>query len=242
MEKESPNVHSFSNQYNAFFRKCEELITANKENWCILAIDLEHFKLFNEMYGIEKGDLLLADIWTILKDFEKNKSCAVAYLGQDDFAIFMQYSTEAIQDIYEKLKNTVYSMTTMVGFLPAIGVYRLHSKDKLSINLFDNAHLALTEAKKHRSERIKEYDSVSHTKHLQEYKTLLNIKEAMDQNEITFFLQPQCRFSTRKIVGAEALARWQKKDGTFVSPADFIPVLEKHGFIADFDKMIWEMV
>jgi len=64
--------------------------------------------------------------------------------------------------------------------------------------------------------------------------------EAFKNDEITFYLQPQCRISSGKIVGVEALARWIKKDGTVISPAIFVPVLEKYGFIPDLDMYIWE--
>ena len=66
--------------------------------------------------------------------------------------------------------------------------------------------------------------------------------KAIKENEFVFYLQPQCRSSNGKIVGAEALARWKKRDGTLVPPDSFIPVLEKHGLITDLDMYIWEEV
>ena len=76
----------------------------------------------------------------------------------------------------------------------------------------------------------------------QEYRVLTEFMKALQHDEITFYLQPQCRFSDGKIVGAEALARWIKKDGEIVPPGIFVPVLEKFKFITDLDKIMWEKV
>ena len=72
-------------------------------------------------------------------------------------------------------------------------------------------------------------------------KSIKEIHEALKNGEVTFYLQPQCRISSSKIVGAESLARWIK-NGEIISPIDFIPILEKYGFITDLDKYIWEEV
>ena len=76
----------------------------------------------------------------------------------------------------------------------------------------------------------------------QEYRILTEFIHALQSDEITFYLQPQCRASTGQIIGAEALARWVKEDGTIVPPGQFVPILEKYGFITDLDKRIWEKV
>ncbi|MBQ6336967.1 MAG: EAL domain-containing protein, partial [Ruminococcus sp.] len=76
----------------------------------------------------------------------------------------------------------------------------------------------------------------------EEYRVLSNFLQAIKRNEIVFYLQPQCRTSSGKIVGAEALARWVKPDGTVIPPDSFIPVLEKRGLISDLDMYIWEEV
>ena len=73
-------------------------------------------------------------------------------------------------------------------------------------------------------------------------RTLSVLENAIRNREMTFYLQPQCRVSTGKIVGAEALARWIRPDGSIIQPGEFIPALEKYGAIPGLDRYIWEEV
>ena len=68
------------------------------------------------------------------------------------------------------------------------------------------------------------------------------ILEGLRKNEFTFFLQPQYELNTRKVIGAEALVRWNHPVLGVVSPSVFIPVLESNGYITKLDQYIWEQV
>lgn len=68
------------------------------------------------------------------------------------------------------------------------------------------------------------------------------ILEGLRRNEFTFFLQPQYELNTRKVIGAEALVRWNHPVLGVVSPSVFIPVLESNGYITKLDQYIWEQV
>ena len=75
-----------------------------------------------------------------------------------------------------------------------------------------------------------------------EHSLLSDFQRALNSGNVTFFLQPQCDISTGRIVGAEALARWRTADGAYVSPAVFVPVLERNGFVSSLDRCIWKQV
>lgn len=64
--------------------------------------------------------------------------------------------------------------------------------------------------------------------------------KAIDNNEFVLYFQPQYNPSTRKIVSAESLCRWIKRDGTVIYPDEFIPVSEHNGYIRVLDRVIWE--
>lgn len=68
------------------------------------------------------------------------------------------------------------------------------------------------------------------------------ILDGLRKNEFTFFLQPRYELNTRKVIGAEALVRWNHPVLGVVSPAVFIPVLESNGYITKLDQYIWEEV
>ncbi len=76
----------------------------------------------------------------------------------------------------------------------------------------------------------------------EEYHILVDFRRALQSGEFFFMLQPQCRISNHRIVGAESLARWRAADGHMIPPSVFIPILEKNGFITELDQYIWEQV
>nr|WP_318692767.1 EAL domain-containing protein [uncultured Treponema sp.] len=71
---------------------------------------------------------------------------------------------------------------------------------------------------------------------------ITEIERGLDEYEFTFFLQPKCSILDNKIVGAEALVRWNNKIRGFISPGEFIPTLEKNGKVMKVDVYIWEQV
>lgn len=225
-----------------FYTKAEKIIKDNpKKQWCALFIDIEHFKFFNEWYGREKGDYLLAKIGAELNENVLFKDGIAGYFGQDDFAALCQLDKKKISVLYENIRNLIASFGLTTGFLPVIGVALLE-KDMLLVDAIDRASIAASKAKGDIRNRIVYYHSNMQFLAEREYRILSEFMTALQNDEITFYLQPQCRAKTGKIVGAEALARWIKKDGTQIPPSVFIPVLEKYNFITDLDQYVWEKV
>lgn len=225
-----------------FFSLCETKIE-NEPNvkWCLFALDIEHFKLFDEWYGRNMGDILLAKIGVVLSNYEKSLNALGGYLGQDDFVFLLPFDMNNISQIYEDVRSAVISFGFSVGFMPAIGVSFVDNEITVK-EAFDRASIASARAKKDIKNRIYVYDAKMRINTEKEYRILSDFIHALKNDEITFYLQPQVRISNRKIVGAEALARWIKPDGTIIWPNDFIPILEKYGFITDLDQIMWENV
>ena len=225
-----------------FFSTADNIVKDNPEKkWCLIAIDIEHFKFFDEWFGREKGDYLLAKIGAELKDNCQNNGGVAGYFGQDDFTVLVPFDLAKINELFENLKSIINSFGMSAGFLPAFGVAKVE-KDMLLVDAFDRATIASTRAKRDIKNRISVFTYEMQFKAQQEYRILTDFIHALQNGEITFYLQPQCNLKTGSIVGAEALARWVKPDGALVAPNDFIPVLEQYGFITDLDKYIWEAV
>ena len=225
-----------------FVMRATDMVLENKDkNWCVLALDIEHFKLFDEWFGREKGNELLNKIGAVLKDFEKNNAGLAGYLGQDDFSVLCEYNMDLINDLYAKVNTTINSFGLSAGFLPAFGISVLE-KDISVVDALDRATIAASNAKGDIKHRIFVYDYDAQFQSEHELRTLTEFMHALKNEEVQFFVQPQVRIPGGQILGGEALTRWLKSDGTFVPPNDFIPVLEKYGFITDLDKYIWEKV
>jgi diguanylate cyclase (GGDEF)-like protein len=225
-----------------YFRSVEEMLQGHPEKkWMMVVFDIEQFKLFNEWYGREAGDMVLARIGAGLRKDAQNLNGVAGYLGNDDFSLFLPADSMPMEELFENLHKAIVRYGVSVGFLPAIGV-SYSNKDDTVMRLYDEAGLAMRNAKTDFKDRIRYYDPSMYTKIASDYQLLSDFQSALKNNEITFFLQPQCRAATASIVGAEALSRWVKPDGTMISPGVFVPVLEKYGFIPDLDKFIWEEV
>lgn len=225
-----------------FFPQAEDLVRAKKDvPWCLIAIDIEHFRFFDEWYGREKGDELLKNIGLILAEEEKSLGGLAGYFAYDDFALLCPYDDEAIQAMYGKIRELVTSFGLSIGFLPAFGIAKIEGNARV-VDAFDQANIALGRAKKDIRNRIAVYDPRFHGDEENEYRILSEFVEGMKNDEFAFYLQPQCAISTGKIVGAEALTRWIRKSGRIIPPGDYIPILEKYGFIMDLDQMLWEKV
>lgn len=232
---------TYSQLYDTFFNDCTKHINA-KQPWCIAVLDYEHFRLFVDVYGDEKGKLLIEKTIELLQNIDQKNGSKSVYFGKDDFAIFMPYNSKIIEEIYEATSKIVSDLGNTHGFKPAIGVHILEKNEAIGWNMIDRASTAVEEAKKHRTDRIKILSEDALQEEKNEYRVLVELNHAVANNEITFYLQPQCRISTKKVVGVEALARWIKADGTVVPTQEYISILEKNGFIGDFDVLIWEKV
>ncbi len=225
-----------------FFEKSKELLEKQpSKDWCFISLDIEHFKLFDEWFGRDNGNFLLSKIGTIILEYLKDNEGVGGYFGQDDYALLVKYNESRIKRLYDNIRNAIVSFNLSVGFLPAFGICSL-TDAKNMVDAFDKSSVASFHAKQDLHERIHRYDPIVHIKEAEEYHTMLDFMSALQNGEITFYLQPQCRISTKCVVGAEALARWIKPSGEVITPAGFVPMLEKYGFIADLDVYLWDKV
>ncbi len=208
-------------------------------NWCIIAIDLEHFNLFNEWYGRDTGDRLLTIIGKELADAEAASGGLAGYLGQDDFCLLAPYNADKIAHLYERISGHVAELATAIGFRPTFGVSVDDGRTSL-LELFDQAQRAIEFARNDARTDIILYDPAMRERDAKEYRTLIDFQRGLQEKEFIVYLQPQCRISTGKIVAVEALARWVKPDGEIIPPDEFVPILEKHGFVTDLDCFVWD--
>ena len=225
----------------AFVKDTEQRVKNKEVDWCLVSIDIDNFKLFNEWYGHSEGDLLMVQIGATLLEVSDRTGGTAGYFGQDDFCLLIPFDMELIGHIYEDIASLIGSRGSSASFLPAFGISRVEESIELP-DLLDRAFLAAQIAKEGYHSRIRVFEKGMYSRTDEEYRVLKDFLQALRQREIVFYLQPQCRASTGRIVGAEALARWVKPDGTVVPPDLFIPVLEKRGLISDLDLYMWESV
>lgn len=224
-----------------FFKNVDYKLINSKEDYCIVAIDIEHFKLFNKWHGRTAGDELLASFASVLRSYENKYQGIATYLGGDNFAIFLPNKREIIEFLENVLIQVAMSKVKTAGFLPAFGVYCVENREMSAIEMYDYAVEALSKVAGQYEKRLCYYDKNMTSAMEREIDTIVAAREALKNNEFTIFLQPQVRIGSGKVVGAEALVRWISPEKGLISPAEFIPVLEKNGFIGEVDQYVWEL-
>ena len=129
---------------NEFLRIVDEKIVKEKiYNSCLVAIDIEHFKLFNRLYGRNKGDLFLTNLSDYILEFERKYDAVAGYFGADNFALFMPNNPTYIQELEEGCKQVALGISSSVGFLPGFGIYKMQDESVSAMAMYDFATIAL---------------------------------------------------------------------------------------------------
>ena len=230
-------------RYGPFFERAEQLLEkSSNEKYVMVAIDIEHFKLFNEWYGEEEGDRFLIKIGKHLKSVELQYNSIAGYMGGDDFVIIVPEDISILKNLEKEINNYVRQYGANAGFLPAFGIYRIEDR-RLSVGMmYDRAAIALNSVKGNYARRIGWYDPGMKRKMEKDQLLLSEIQRALEKREFIFYVQPQCNMLTGKIIGLESLVRWQHPVRGLISPGEFIPLLEQNGFITYLDIYVWELV
>ncbi len=226
----------------------EDMVKRN-EKFALVAIDLNDFKSINDTMGHETGNVVLqrvADRWVRLSDAMKNGvNVFVSRISGDEYLLVIRGYTysEDIEKIIIEFKNELERKMTIDEcdyFLTACYGYTEFPADDNNVDsLLLFADAALHEAKRMSTTNILKFkpDLLNTEKALE---TERKIRYALENNTITFNLQPQYDIN-HNLRGFESLARMKDQDGNPVSPGEFIPVAEKCGLIDKVDMKVFEL-
>jgi diguanylate cyclase len=200
----------------------------------LMFLDLDRFKAVNDKLGHNGGDELLKEVARRIKR-RVRESDTVARIGGDEFAIILENLSDAqdaapvAQDILDRLSEPVVLDGYEILLTASIGVaVRPPSEGD---RLLKDADTAMYRAKE-RGRNTYEFYTEEMNVQAFELLTLRNmLHRALGREEFVLYYQPQVELTTHKIIGAEALLRWQPPDLGIVSPMKFIPVLEDTGDI-----------
>ncbi len=202
----------------------------------VLFVDLDNFKYVNDSLGHAAGDLLLQQV---AERFKKNmaEDCTVARLGGDDFAVLIEQFTDERQAVQvaeriiefmaEPFNLRVYAVTATVS----IGIALYPVDGRQAETLLKNAELAMYEAKEKGKNTYHLFTKALDAQVVQRLFLENSLRKAVERQEMIVYYQPKVALADGVIRGAEALVRWQRPDGNFASPAEFIPLAEETGLI-----------
>ncbi|MEG2369047.1 MAG: EAL domain-containing protein [Raoultibacter sp.] len=225
----------------AFLDEATQRLTENpSEQFDVLYIDIDHFKIFNEWHGRDAGDRLIKSLSNHLATLRDEHQGIAGYFGGDDFALLLPRKTVTQELLTEIVQLSTADFEDSIGFLPVVGICEIDDNTADCWTLCDHALTALNSIKGNYTTRIAYYDNTMTQRLEQEPKILLEVQRALKNREFVLYWQPKCNALNNKIVGLEALVRWEHPERGFVMPGEFIPLLEKSGFIASLDLYVWE--
>lgn len=227
----------FSSDY--LFERIRETLDSNPETeYLIIYTDIIGFKMINDIYGYDFGDLTLRQVakWAA-ESFSENGICG--RLGGDTFGIcvpakdFDQGRTET-----ELKAFTAEDGKTSLHVMIHLGIYPVKERNTDVSLMFDRAHMALNDIKEEYHIYTGWYQDSMREQVLWNQKISAELKDAIATRQLRPWLQPIVDREGRAI-GAEALVRWVHPAEGIRPPGSFIPVFERNGMIADVDLHIW---
>ncbi|QOP46757.1 EAL domain-containing protein [Sulfurimonas paralvinellae] len=214
-----------------------------KKKFAVLFLDLDHFKEINDTLGHDIGDKVLKEVATRFQSVMREED-TLARLGGDEFTIIMenlqdeQDASVLAQKLLHALAEPVVEKENTFYLSCSIGI-SLYPADGTSVqNLLKNADAAMYKAKEEGRSNFQFYSSEMTTLAFERVVMEASMRAGLKNGEFEVYYQPQLNAKKQKVVGMEALVRWNHPNTGLVFPSKFIPLAESTGFIIELDRYV----
>ena len=209
----------------------------------LLMLDLDLFKEVNDTFGHAVGDQLLVEVGKRLKSTLRDVD-TVARMGGDEFSVILPgVGREDVAAIAKKLIKAsqqpyeINSMTLVVAVSIGVAIFPEHGED--GKNLLQHADVAMYVAKQNKL-GYSIYDPEQDQYSLVRFSMIADLRDAIKNNSLELYYQPKLDLRTHKVVGVEALLRWNHPQHGFVSPEKIVELAEQTGFISQLTYWVAE--
>lgn len=224
----------------------EDALANEDIQYAYASFELDNFRYVNDMFGYDYGNFVLKHVAETVESFLYSDELLSRTTGAR-FGMLIRYDNDdllktRLMDIFNNAshlksddENTVYTI------MFTCGIYRINKDDNASeVRAYANA--ARESARKLFDNNIEFYDfALQEKKHYQK-ELEYEMRSAYDNNQFEVYLQPKYTVDGDRIVGAEALIRWNHPTKGIICPNDFIPLFEANGFIVKIDMLVLENV
>ena len=210
-------------------------------------LDVKNFQSVNDLYGFAGGDRFLAELTGFLE--QEAKACLCRRIYADHFLILCMFPTTSEAELRAMAGGCEGLLR---GFVQRIkpkyptcvleiygGVCRVREGAAGVSEAIENANTARKEARKLPGTNCMWFSREMEEELRREKAHIIALQEALKSEQFSVYLQPKVNLLTGKIVGAEALSRWERADGSIESPHDFMPLLERNQDVARLDFLVY---
>jgi diguanylate cyclase (GGDEF)-like protein len=207
-----------------------------EETSAVLFLDLDRFKIINDSLGHETGDQLLVEASRRLKNCLRPGDLAARF-GGDEFTVLLEH-VDSITDathVAERIAEVLSTPFDLGGHemytTTSVGIVLSNKGGDRAEDLLRDADVAMYRAKSKGRARYEIFDSEMSAQAFERLRIEIDLRHALKRDQLRLFYQPLVELSSGRIVGAEALVRWQHPERGLVFPGDFIELAEESGII-----------
>ncbi|RGY96852.1 EAL domain-containing protein [Clostridium sp. AM58-1XD] len=238
---EHDSLTDIYNRYGFCSRTAQFLNEHQGGSYVLMQVDIERFKIINELYGTKMGDRILCLLAESLKECLEDQA-VYGRLEADHFVICLKNDQEYLAYVRSFLQKKMEKLSIRHQISLYFGIYPI-TDASMSVDLMcDRANLSLESVKGKYNQNYAVFDEKLHEKVLLEQELTNEMDWALKTGQFNVYIQPIFSIETGQIVSGEALVRWIHPHKGMISPGDFIPFFEKNGFIVKLDAYIREAV
>lgn len=206
-----------------------------------VVINISHFHLFNEIYGMEEGDKVLQVIGSTLEKYALRLG---GIAGRSESDVFLAYvpRQSSYEELYNEVEQALNQKFQTHHVRIRIGIYLVGEDEEKLVPCFERAKTACNSIREKYHKKIAVFDDKLREKHVYSERLIHDIKDAIADKQLKVYFQSKYDVTgdTPEIISAEALVRWIHPELGMVSPGDFISLFEENGLIQLVDEFVWK--
>ena len=218
-----------------YYHAQRQIAAAPEKSYMVTVLNVDRFKLLNEVYGEETANQVLRNLAATLKDYMAAADANVRFGAARFFLLTETMSAETVAAWIKDIFTALGKAFMIRGGSFKAGIYKDIDKNLPVATICDRAVIALSSVERQYGDRYAYYDESYVAKERRLARLEADMRTAYENDQFQVYYQPKHDVQTGNLVGAEALLRWQHPELGFLSPGEFIPLFERNGFISYAD-------